>query len=216
MDYENTLRNMSGNKKMVIGKMMPHDMMMMLKFASVSDFNFNRISCLKGNDWFLYGACKEDICNTDDGEEKPIENGGLLTPEQFAKVAENNPSKALCYELYKAMWECEDVYLAYKKEQDDKKAKAKAEKKKWMDALPRLSFKKVVIRYGEMDYESWEGSTEAEELPDDEARKTAWLKMCKAYEGVNIEIDEEDGDDDIEGEEIWDKTREVYDNECVE
>ena len=213
MDYENTIRNLSAVKKAVIGKMMPHDMFGMLKFASLYDDDFKKVAGLTGNDNFLYGACKEDICNDDEGNEKPIVNGGLLTEERFNFVKENNPSKALTYELYKKMWQCEPEYVEFVKAKDAEKKKAKDEKKKWMSALPRLQFKKVIIKYGEMDYESWENSTEAEALPDDEARKTAWLKMCKAYEGKEVEFDEEDGDDDIEGEDIWEKTREVFEEE---
>ena len=82
--------------------------------------------------------------------------------------------------------------------------------------LPRLEFKKVIIKYGEMDFESWENSTEAEALPDDEARKTAWLKMCGAYKDYSVDCHEEDGEENIDGEEIWERTAEVYDEECVE
>jgi len=217
MNYEQTIRNMSAFKKAVISKMMPHDMMMMVKFAGLYDADFKTVADLTGNDWFLFGACKESIYNDFGDVEKFLkETGGLLTEEQFNKVKGNNPSKTIDYKLYEKMWKCEDEWLAFQKEEDDKKAKAKAEKKKWMASLPRLEFKKVIIKYGEMDYESWENSTEAEALPNDEARKTAWLKMCKAFENKCVEFDEEDGDESIDGEEIWDKTREVYDEECGE
>ena len=212
---ENVIRSMSNVKKSVISKMMPHDMMMMVKFAGLYDDDFKTVANLKSMDWFLIGACKEFVYNDVPDVEKFIkETGGLLTEEQFKTVMGKNPSKTVDYKLYEKMWKCEDEYVAFTKAKVEEAQKAKAEKKKWMSALPRLSFKKVVIRYGEMDYESWENSTEAEALPDDEARKTAWLKMCKAYEDKTVEFDEEDGEDDIEGEDIWDKTREVYEEEC--
>ena len=217
MDYEKTIRNMSATKKMVIGKMMPHDMMMMVKFAGLYDDDFKTVASLKSNDWFLIGACKEFVYNDVPDVEKFIkETGGLLTEEQFNTVKGKNPSKIVDYKLYEKMWKCEDEYVAFLKDKEVKVAQAILEKKKWMAELPRLEFKKVIIKYGEMDFESWENSTEAEALPDDEARKTAWLKMCGAYKDYSVDCHEEDGEENIDGEEIWERTAEVYDEECVE
>jgi len=210
---ENTVRNMSATKKMVISKMMPHDMMMMVKFAGLYDDDFKTVASLKSNDWFLMGACKEFVYNDVPDVEKFLkETGGLLTEEQFKTVCGKNPSKLLDYKLYEKMWKCEDEYVEFVKAKDAEKAKAKAEKKKWMAELPRMYFKKVIIQYGEMDYESWENSTEAEGLPDDEARKKAWAKMCKEAEAESpYELHEEDGEDDIDGEQLWEATAEVFD-----
>lgn len=98
-----SLRHLSDNKKFLLGRMMPHDRFGMLPFVWLSEGAFTVIALFKGNDWFLYGACKEYEYN-DMPEPK------MLTQAQFDTVAKDNPSKNLTWELYRMMYKAEAEY----------------------------------------------------------------------------------------------------------
>jgi len=97
------LNHLTGNKKFLLNRMLPHDRFGMLPFVWLSDRTFTVIALFNGDDWFLYGACKEYEYN-DMPEPK------MLTQEQFDTVAEDNPSKNLTYELYMTMYKAEAEY----------------------------------------------------------------------------------------------------------
>ena len=102
-NFKSALKHITRNKMFLMSRMMPHERAGMMPFVWLSEGTFTVIALFKGDDWFLYGACKEYEYND---MPEPM----MLTQEQFDTVAEDNPSKNLTYELYRMMYKADKEY----------------------------------------------------------------------------------------------------------
>ena len=87
--------SLSPAKKVMMRTLMPHDMMGMLPFTSMSDEEFKVLITMKSNDWMLYAVCKENSYE---------KHGSIkIVSEDEFNITKANRNPLLTYNLYKEM-----------------------------------------------------------------------------------------------------------------
>jgi hypothetical protein len=109
-----SLVKQSKTKVRIFSKVVPHNQMLLLKFASLNDRDFLYVAEMNSNAWMTYNAMKEYeyFCNRKGADENST-GKSLLTPELFQEVIDmgNEPGPYLNFALYSLMRSSEMSFL---------------------------------------------------------------------------------------------------------